>query len=141
MVSTFFQQANSDDLSDFESPRKKVHFKTPPVIPKKKVTRKRKVPTKQKQSKNAVEADIFEKVLLHHSNSNGLNSDDLQMALALSRSLVDTHSSADEPSNISSMIRNADPFRKEDIVRQTFQKFGFKKKDNNGESMIRIFNF
>lgn len=140
MVTTFFQ-GKSDDL-DFVSPNKQVQFKTPPVIPKKKVTRKRKLPTKQTKIKNALETEIFEKVLLHHSNANGLNSDDLQMALALSRSITDTHSSSTvESSNISTVIRDAEPFRKEDIVRQTFQKFGFKKRDNNGESVTNISNF
>ncbi|XP_037045934.1 structure-specific endonuclease subunit SLX4 [Bradysia coprophila] len=132
VVSTFFQQANSDDLSDFESPSKKIQFKTPPVIPKKKVTRKRKAVTQKNKLKDALETEIFENALRHYSSENGMNSDDLQMALALSRSLSETHSTNEsESSNISSVIRNAEPFQKEDIVRQTFQKFGFKKKDNS----------
>lgn len=134
-MSTFFQ-GTADDLSDFESPSKQVQFKSPPVIPKKKATRKRKLPAKQTKVKNALETDIFEKVLLHHSNANGLNSDELQMALALSRSLTDTHRSTEESSNISSTIREAEPFRKHDVVRQTFEKFGFKKRGNNGESLV-----
>lgn len=145
LVSTFFQQGNSDDLSDFESPRKKINFKTPPVLPKKKVTRKRKLPTKQKKLKNAWDTEIFKKVLQHHSDADGMNSDDLQMALALSRSLTDTQNSTGESSHLSSMVRNADPFTKESMIRKTFEKFGFKKRDNNGESLnwkkINIRNF
>lgn len=141
LVSEFFQQGNSDDLSDFESPHKKMQFKAPPVIPKKKVTRKRKLPAKQSKNKNALESDIFEKVLVHHSNADGLNSDDLQMALALSRSLADSHGTTGESSDMASMIRNAEPSTKEDIVKQTLQKFGFKKRDKNGKKMIDISNF
>lgn len=88
-----------------------------------------------------MEADIFEKVLVHHSTVDGMNSDDLQMALALSRSLVETHgSSGESSSNITSQIRNAEPLQKEDIVRNTFQKFGFKKRSNNGKPFPNIPN-
>lgn len=134
LVSTFFQQGNPDDLSDFESPHKRIQFKTPPVLPKMKVSRKRKLPAKQRKTKNALDKEIFEKVLQHHSNADGLSSDDLQMALALSRSLADSNCTGESSSSsMSSMIRNAEPFRKEDIVRQTFEKFGFKRRDNSGE--------
>lgn len=135
MVSTFFQKANADDLSDFESPSKKIQFKTPPAIPKKRVPRKRKPATKQ--SKGALELEVFENVLRQYSSENGVNSDDLQMSLALSRSLIETHGTINESesSNISSIIRNAEPFQKEDVIRQTFQKFGFKKRDNTGKSL------
>lgn len=138
MVSTFFQQ-NSDDHSDFESPSKKIQFKTPPVIPKKRVTRKRKPVGKQGKLKEALETEVFENVLRQYSNDNDMNPDDVQLSIALSRSLTDTHgcngSESSESSNISSIIRNAEPLEKEDIVRQTFQKFGFKKRDNTGESL------
>ncbi|KAJ6642934.1 Structure-specific endonuclease subunit SLX4 [Pseudolycoriella hygida] len=140
LVSTFFQNGNSDTLSDFESPSKRIQFKERAVIPKKKLNRKRKQPIKQAKIKNALETKIFEKVLAHHSTSNCLDSDDLQMALALSRSLVDTHATTGESelSNISHAIRNAESHRKEDIVRKTFQQFGFKKRDNNGEQFMKI---
>lgn len=136
MVSTFFQKDKNDSLSDFESPSKRMQIKAPPVLPKKKVTRKRKQPGNQKATKdrNALETEIFEKVLMHHSVADGLNSDELQMAIALSRSLTETHGCSSETSNnISSIIRNAEPADKADIVRTTFQKFGFKKRDNNGK--------
>lgn len=113
-----------------------MQIKTPPVIPKKKVTRKRKQPAKASKNKNALETEIFEKVLYHHSVADGLNSDDLQMALALSRSVADTQGEISD--NISGVIRNAEPTNKEDIIRNTFRKFGFKKRDNNGKPFLKF---
>lgn len=139
LVSTFFQKDKNDSLSDFESPNKQVKIRPPPVLPKKKVTRKRKQTDNQKQTKNknGLETEIFEKVLVHHSIADGLNSDELQMAIALSRSLAETHGSSSETcNNISSMIRNAEPSDKEHIIRTTLQKFGFKKRDNNGKLLM-----
>lgn len=97
------------------------------------MNRKRKLPAKQ--TKSVLETEIFEKVLRHHADADGVSSDDLQMALALSRSLTDTQSTNGESSNfsISETIRNAEPSQKADIVRQTFEKFGFKRSDNNGK--------
>lgn len=139
MVSAFFQRNNVvDDLSDFQSPQKKIQFKDPPVMPKTKAARKRKLPAKKSKTKTESDTDIFEKVLFHHSNADGLNSDDLQMALALSRSLADTHGTNCEGPNssITEAIRSAEPNDKEDVIRQTFKQFGFKKSDNNGESKL-----
>lgn len=141
VVSAFFQQGHNDGLSDFESPNKRMTIKTPPVIRKRKTTKKRKQPDIRKaiKNQNAMETEVFEKVLIHHSSVNGVSSDELQMAIALSRSLSETNGFPNEPSNCF-VIQETECLSKEDVVRNTIQKFGFKKRGNNGKFDLRQHN-
>lgn len=94
-ISKFFQTSPDDSMADFQTPKKKIR---PSIVrPKsaKRVAKKPPANSKRAQldirkamKRNVTDQRFFAEMLVEHSTNQSVDPDHLQMALALSRSLV-----------------------------------------------------
>lgn len=120
-IKKFLDNESSESLSEFETPRKVARK----IVSTSKVSGKRRTMKKEKPStdirtvwnkQNSQQDQIYEKLITEHSRIEQVDIDQLQIALALSKSIADVN--VDEPSD--------DKFSVSDAMKKTIQKFGFK---------------
>lgn len=121
VISKFFQRSEDDDNDDFESPKKRA-----PTVRKKiaKPAKVKKVPAKISKSVNNIKEKYFSNVVNMHCAQDGTDPDELQLTLAVSRSLLpDDHQNEAEKLNIDTRSSRS---KKQQAVHEIFQRFGFK---------------
>lgn len=119
VISKFFLTNEDDDNDDFQSPKKRAQ----PV--KKKIpkpTKPKKVSAKTTKQINQIKEKYFSKIVSEHSARDGVDPDQLQLALAISRSLVPDEQPDDDAEDFTQAIRT----KKQKAVHDIFQRFGFK---------------
>lgn len=137
MISKFFERNQDDEDDDddmaFETPKPK------PKPPAKVATKRTRVvkpkqtaaaKSKQPSAKNMIRERFFSDVMAQHSARDGVDSDELQMALALSRSMAQQSQQQEPSADHAAMSAAANPkvknATKEKAVFEIFQNFGFR---------------
>lgn len=124
-IKKYLDNENNESLAEFETPRKipRKSPATPKQLVKKKTSKaKKQQPDIRKvwkqQSSQQQKDQIFEKLITQHSRIEHVDVDQLQIALALSKSIADVNEqeNVDDKCSISNATKN------------TIQQFGFKSK-------------
>lgn len=134
VISKFFlpnEDDENDDNDDFASPKKRTAPVRTTILKSKKP---KKVSAKTAKQINMIKEKYFSNVVQEHSARDGVDPDQLQLALAISRSLLPDELAVDaEPEDSTQVIRT----KKQKAVHEIFQRFGFK----SGLEGISLFVF
>lgn len=119
VISKFFHRNEDDESDDFESPKKRVPIIKKKTIPK--PTKPKKVSAKTAKQINQIKEKYFSNIVKEHSSRDGVDPDQLQLALAISKSLQPD----EEPDAVeeSTQVKRSN---KQKAVHEIFQRFGFK---------------
>lgn len=116
-ISTFFQSNDNNSSDEFETPWKtRPDARAPPT--KKAPTKKSMTRPKKGAKKDSIVSKFF--------SNDGVDSEHLQMALALSRSVVQTSGPCENAETMSTQQKRV-------AVKNMFQKFGFKAPTSRGK--------
>lgn len=138
-ISKFFHRAQDDDDDmAFETPKKKPKPAAKMAVKRTRVTKAKKAApaaaakTKQQPSaKNMIRERFFSDVMAQHSARDGVDADELQMALAMSRSMAEQqHPENEQSAELATTSAAAKPkatkATKEKAVFDIFQSFGIR---------------
>lgn len=126
LVTDYFENNLSDE--DFVSPEKRIKF---PKLPIKKVVPKKKSRKKQPDIRKLLqnnEEKIFDDLISQHSQNDEVCPEQIQLALALSKSLVDQEqpfqSEIDLPCTSSNEMQSKE--KRFELMKSTLEQYGFK---------------